>query len=212
MMRKKLPRFEGSFTVYQAKFRAKREIRAYHGEHIREKQLKKVYTSKLPGVVDSKKGQTPFASQAMLVLERRLDYAVFRALLASSVRQARQMVLGGRVKLNGEVCREASHALKPGDHFSVDPYVVLPLLSQEGPKDLRRLLPEELDSNWEPRDYIAPFLFIPKYLEVDFATCSAVYVRDPLARPNQMEIPSPFPESMHALCHSFYRRRWAKKK
>ena len=41
-------------------------------------------------------------------------------------------------------------------------------------------------------DYASPFLFIPAYLEVSFAACSAIYVRHPTARPGYSEIPSPY--------------------
>jgi hypothetical protein len=41
-------------------------------------------------------------------------------------------------------------------------------------------------------DYAAPFLFIPAYLEVSFVTCSAVYVRDPTARKDYSELPTPY--------------------
>lgn len=41
-------------------------------------------------------------------------------------------------------------------------------------------------------DYAAPFLFVPAYLEVSFATCSAIYVRHPTARPGYSEIPTPY--------------------
>lgn len=40
--------------------------------------------------------------------------------------------------------------------------------------------------------YAAPFIFIPAYLEVNFPTCSAIYVRHPTARPRYSEIPSPY--------------------
>ena len=40
--------------------------------------------------------------------------------------------------------------------------------------------------------YASPFIFIPAYLEVDFATCSVVYVRHPTARPGYSEIPTPY--------------------
>lgn len=40
--------------------------------------------------------------------------------------------------------------------------------------------------------YAAPFLFIPPYIEVSFATCSAIFVRRPTARYNYSEIPSPY--------------------
>jgi len=41
-------------------------------------------------------------------------------------------------------------------------------------------------------DYASPFIFIPAYLEVSFATCSVVYVRHPTARPGYSEIPTPY--------------------
>jgi len=40
--------------------------------------------------------------------------------------------------------------------------------------------------------YASPFLFIPAYIEVSFATCSAIYVRHPTARPGYSEIPTPY--------------------
>lgn len=40
--------------------------------------------------------------------------------------------------------------------------------------------------------YASPFIFIPAYLEVSFATCSVVYVRQPTARPGYSEIPTPY--------------------
>lgn len=41
-------------------------------------------------------------------------------------------------------------------------------------------------------DYASPFLFVPAYLEPSFATCSAVYLRHPTARPGVSEVPSPY--------------------
>lgn len=38
-------------------------------------------------------------------LERRIDVAIHRALFASSTRQARQFVVHGAVKVNGQVVR-----------------------------------------------------------------------------------------------------------
>jgi ribosomal protein S4 len=45
---------------------------------------------------------TPYMQMTFWPLERRLDTAVFRAMFASSVRQARQMVIRGHVKVNGK--------------------------------------------------------------------------------------------------------------
>lgn len=44
---------------------------------------------------------TPYMQMAYAPMERRLDTAVFRALFASSARQARQFVIHGAVKVNG---------------------------------------------------------------------------------------------------------------
>ena len=40
--------------------------------------------------------------------------------------------------------------------------------------------------------YASPWLFIPAYIEPSFATCSAIYVRHPTARPGYSEIPTPY--------------------
>jgi ribosomal protein S4 len=49
---------------------------------------------------------TPYMNMTFAPQERRLDVAVFRALFASSVRQARQMCVHGAVKVNGKVVRD----------------------------------------------------------------------------------------------------------
>lgn len=46
---------------------------------------------------------TPYMQMAFAPMERRLDIAVFRAMFASSARQARQMCVHGKVKVNGRV-------------------------------------------------------------------------------------------------------------
>lgn len=48
---------------------------------------------------------TPYMHMTFAPMERRLDTAIFRALFASSARQARQFVVHGSVKVNGKrVC------------------------------------------------------------------------------------------------------------
>lgn len=44
----------------------------------------------------------PYMNMTFAPLERRLDTAIFRALFASSTRQARQFVVHGAVKVNGK--------------------------------------------------------------------------------------------------------------
>lgn len=61
---------------------------------------------------------------------------------------------------------------------------------------------------WRPRYYLSAFAFIPKYLEVNHNTGHAVYLRHPVARPGQSEVPTPFhPETMQLAFNWFLRRR-----
>lgn len=46
--------------------------------------------------------RTPYLNMVYAPMERRLDTAIFRALFASSTRQARQFVVHGYVKVNGK--------------------------------------------------------------------------------------------------------------
>lgn len=49
--------------------------------------------------------RTPYMNMTFAPLERRIDMAMFRAMFASSSRQARQFVIHGAVKVNGHVVR-----------------------------------------------------------------------------------------------------------
>ncbi|EME47124.1 hypothetical protein DOTSEDRAFT_77527 [Dothistroma septosporum NZE10] len=69
--------------------------------------------------------KTPYMHMTFHPLERRLDTAIFRALFASSTRQARQFVIHGSVKVNGKKMIYPGYQLNPGDMFQVDPDRVL---------------------------------------------------------------------------------------
>jgi ribosomal protein S4 len=53
----------------------------------------------------------PYMHMTFAPAERRLDTAIFRALFASSARQARQFVTHGKVKVNGKKVREISSSI-----------------------------------------------------------------------------------------------------
>lgn len=53
--------------------------------------------------------RVPYMSMTYAPIERRLDVAIFRALFASSARQARQFVTHGGVKVNGKKVQDTSH-------------------------------------------------------------------------------------------------------
>ncbi|KAK4193851.1 putative rRNA binding protein [Podospora australis] len=409
-------------TFFQQKWKAKAMTRAYHGEHIPERQWERMFSKKFQTVINmnpqymaandgseeaagrgsgrKQLGEektsalhmlTPHMQMTYAPQERRLDIAVFRALFASSARQARQFVIHGAVTVNGKKMRHPGYLLNPGDLFQVDPVRVMlatglkkekappnkalkatpeeeeseepvdeeesspaepaaapaePLdphaahqamiqelnrlrlhaktivdaqqigakhkkalrqfmsnvkeamakarkidparispkagssdtklvddltdalaafelglpdkketkpapaaeekaeapaaeekaeapvgpvtaavlahksnirLNRDEEKILQRLLEQERENPydpskpyltpWKPRPYMAPFAFIPRYLEVNQNICAAVYLRHPVARPGRSEVPSPFPHVIGQLAFNWYLRR-----
>lgn len=228
--------------MYQQKWTSKKETRAYHGDHLSERQFKTIWIPKLVGVASENAKDyrpTPLASQTYASLEKRLDIAVFRALFASSARQARQMVVHGKVKVNGTQMKQPGYLLKTGDLFEVSPAAVImnvsPTRNQEDSTVTKTDEIAEADTAsvervdeqsalkssransvamWEdigrtrfvPKPFMSAFAFVPSYLEVSYETCSAIYLRDPVARPGLTEVPSPLPASVHALAANFYQR------
>ncbi|EEP78416.1 conserved hypothetical protein [Uncinocarpus reesii 1704] len=77
----------------------------------------------------------PYMQMTFAPLERRLDVAIFRALFASSTRQARQFVVHGWVTVNGKKMQYPGYLLNPGDLFQVDPERVM--YATGAPKDAR---------------------------------------------------------------------------
>lgn len=97
-------------SQYQLHLREKQKVRRIYG--LREGQFRNYVT-----VAKSKKGVT---GQALLMLlERRMDNMVYRAGLASSRQQARQMITHGHFELNGRATNIPSVLLKQGDIVSV---------------------------------------------------------------------------------------------
>lgn len=126
--------------MYQQKWTAKAETRSYHGEKLTETQFRNIFDGQLNAVAplqsqsDSKNAKpTPFALQTYSSVESRLDQAVFRAMFATSPRQAAQFIRYGNVKVNGVTMKHANYKLSPGDIFSVDPDRVLQALGRSKP-------------------------------------------------------------------------------
>ena len=119
-------------TYFQQKWSAKSISRAYHGRQIPEKQWERMFSRSAHAVVpmnprylayhdgseeaagrgsgrqpppDQKievPKKTPYMQMVYHPTERRLDTAIYRALFASSAKQARQFVVHGSVKVNGK--------------------------------------------------------------------------------------------------------------
>ncbi|KAK7040795.1 hypothetical protein VNI00_009701 [Paramarasmius palmivorus] len=140
-------------------------------------------------------GMAPVGSLMFSELERRIDSVVFRSCFASSIYEARHLVIGGNVLLNGQRHTNSNTRLAPGDMISVDPKAVRFFWKPNGK------YADDVNANEPDKDsltpftlplYASPWLYVPAYIEPNFATCSAVYVRHPTARPGYSEIPSPY--------------------
>ncbi|KAI5948922.1 hypothetical protein KGF57_005115 [Candida theae] len=140
-LQRKVPLNYVGKTLYQQKWAAKAETRAYHGEHLKEKRFKKVlfepelktYSQLDASLKSQEVAPTPITLQTYATLEKRLEFALFRSMFASSIRQSRQYIMGGYVKVNGVVIKHPSFPLKSGDVFSVDPGRVLYALGKAKP-------------------------------------------------------------------------------
>ncbi|KAL8782941.1 MAG: hypothetical protein Q9213_004997 [Squamulea squamosa] len=144
-----------SRTFFQQKWSAKSTARAYHGETVKEKHWQRMFRRRLRSVIPMDHNQlarsdgyeqaegrgsglephpdnkprpfpkTPYMNMTFAPLERRLDTAIFRAMFASSTRQARQFVVHGDVKVNGKQMIYPGYLLNPGDMFQVEPERVM---------------------------------------------------------------------------------------
>ncbi len=91
---------------YGRQLREKQTARRYYG--VLEKQFKKYYVAaeKKPGIT---------GENLLSILETRLDNVVYRMGMASSHKEARQLVLHAHFRLNGQKVNIPSMLVKPGD-------------------------------------------------------------------------------------------------
>ncbi|KAM6482374.1 putative 30S ribosomal subunit S4 [Trichoderma sp. SZMC 28011] len=101
---------------------------------------------------DQFNNMTPYMQMTFAPLERRLDTAVFRALFASSVRQARQFVIHGAVTVNGKKMVHPSYQLNPGDMFQVDIEKVMYGTGVQKAADAHKRLHENLEARQKKAD------------------------------------------------------------
>ena len=95
---------------YGVQLREKQSTRRYYG--VLEKQFKNYYEE-----AARKEGMT--GENLLVLLERRLDNVVYRAGLALSRKEARQLVLHGHFTVNGKKANIPSISVKPGDVIAV---------------------------------------------------------------------------------------------
>ncbi|GJJ68671.1 small subunit ribosomal protein S4 [Entomortierella parvispora] len=198
-------------TLYQQKWAAKKDTRAYHGDQITERQWQSMFKTRLP-TANTKVGgvepHPPVFSLTFAEMERRLDFIVFRSNFAPSIYAARQLVGHGKVTINGKTMPFPSHRVTDGDIITVDPKAVSTLKKTKSTatEEGEEAAADKSGMEFVPAPYSQPFLFVPDYLEVNYNTCSTCFLRSPISRPGKTEIPSPFPPQMHALAYEFYAR------
>ena len=95
---------------YGVQFREKQKTRRYYG--VLEKQFVNYYEE-----AERKEGLT--GENLLVLLERRLDNVVYRAGLALSRKEARQLVLHGHFTVNGKKANIPSMMVKVGDVVAV---------------------------------------------------------------------------------------------
>lgn len=101
-------------SEYGRQLQEKQELKKQY--NLREKQLKNYVSSAL---AKAKAGESP--ELFVQKLERRLDNVVYRAGMAPTRKQARQMVSHGHFLLNGRRVTIPSLEVKKGDSVSVRP-------------------------------------------------------------------------------------------
>nr|KAJ3418406.1 mitochondrial 37S ribosomal protein nam9 [Polyrhizophydium stewartii] len=192
-------------SVFQQKWLAKRELRGYHVPNISEKQfINRHFVANLPNrqlSQEEKLAVPPIQALMFGELERRVDVVVFRSHFADSIWKARKLVVQGDVLVNGVKSRYPARRLEDGDMITVKPRGIPTLRPTSG-----------AEHKFVPKPYMSPWMFTPAYLEVDYKTCSTVFLRTPVAQPNEVEVPSPLPPTFHQLVFEWYVRRKRAKK
>ena len=95
---------------YQVRLLEKQRLR--HQYNISEAQMRKAYD-------DAHRGAGKTGETMVVLLERRLDATVFRAGLARTIYQARQMVTHQHMEVNGARVDRPSYRVQPGDVVAV---------------------------------------------------------------------------------------------
>ena len=153
-----------SVKEYGLQLREKQTARRYYG--VQEKQFKGYYVQ-----ADKKEGVA--GENLLSILERRFDNVVYRMGMASSRKEARQLVRHAHFTLNGKKADIPSIILKVGD-------VVALKEKSRGSEKFKALMESAADAN------------TPKWLEVDAEAASAKVI----ALPQRDDIDFPFEEQL----------------
>jgi len=108
--RKGMGRGDKKLSTYGEQLLQKQRLKAYYG--VLEKQMRRY--------MDQAKKSDDITGDALVrQLETRLDNMVYRMGFASSIRQARQMVVHRHIQLNGKRVDRPSHQVSIGDRVTL---------------------------------------------------------------------------------------------
>ena len=143
---------------YGMHLREKQKVRRYYG--LLEKQFKNYFV-----MADKKPGMT--GENLLVILESRLDNVVYRMGMASSRKEARQLVLHNHFRVNGKKANIPSILVKAGDvitinESSTDSAKIKELLEECASKRV----PKWLDVNTE--NGTAKVVTLPAREDIDF--------------------------------------------
>jgi ribosomal protein S4 len=165
--------FKG-LTITEAEWKSKTMVKLYI--------LGDVKTSQLVDTIRACHGNM---FRAIETIETRLDNLLFRCHFADSVYQARMFIGSRNVEVNGTVASRPSQLLKVNDMIT-----------------LRRALWERIvaQSSNPLRKF---FGFVPNYIDVNYASFSAILQRHPAYQ----DVPMPFGITTVRATGAFYSRR-----
>ena len=95
---------------YGVQLREKQKVKRTYG--LLERQFRTYFEK-------AERAKGPTGANLMVMLERRLDNAVYRSGLASSRAQARQLVLHGHVRVSGRKVNITSYLINVGDEIAL---------------------------------------------------------------------------------------------
>jgi len=98
------------FSEFAVRLREKQKVKRAYG--LLERQFRNYFEK-------SERAKGPTGENLIIMLERRLDNAVWRAGLASSRAQARQLVLHGHVRINGKKVNIPSYQVNVGEEIAI---------------------------------------------------------------------------------------------
>lgn len=138
------PKRQAKPSEYGLQLKEKQKARFSYG--VNERQLRRYFE-------EASKSKDKTGEKLLEILERRLDNVVYRLGLASSRRQARQLVSHGHVKVNGKKVDIPSFSVGVGDTIT-----------------MKKTLPNwQLPSNFTP----------PTWLKLEKKSLTGVVVRPP---------------------------------